>query len=270
MNDVILWMQSEISNDLFNKGALIISAIFSALLSGMVFYKGKNNIFKVLATSLLMYLIVSVLTLLMIFGIFQFVPQKDSFYALLKKIAEKNWAEYLIPLAATMLSGILINYVVKGKKIAYVFFCFALACSAVMSSGMFFWNSFQIVQRPQYAVPVEAISAIVNTRLSAYPMEFTGADLRQIGQEGKWVSLEDEPDPQPDGRRLPDNFVEFLDCIMAHTFVPGMDAEDYLIEAYQLYSDGRHDNNYFYMGIMWHYLWNCDFFDWNDDEIWNV
>lgn len=267
MNDVILWMQNEISNDLFNKGVLIISAIFSALLSGMVFYKEKNRMWKVLVTSLLMYLIVGGLTLLMIYVIFRFVPQRESFGVLLKKIAEKNWTECLIPLTATMLAGILINSVIKGRKIASVFFCFSLGCSAVMSSGMFFWNSFQIVQRPQYAVPVEAISAIVNTRLSAYPMEFTGSDLEQIEiEEEKRVNLASEPDPQPEGRRLPDNFVEFLDCIIDGTYVLGMGPEDYLEEAYQLYSDGRHDNNYFYMGVMWTYLWSYDFFGWSDER----
>lgn len=269
MNDVILWIQSELSNDLFNRGALIISAIFSALLSGMVFYKEKNQIRRVLGTSLLMYLMVGGLTLGIIYGIFQFVPQKESFGVLLKKLAEKNWAECLIPLTATMLSGILINYVIKGRKIANVFFCIALGCSAVMSSGMFFWNSFQIVQRPQYAVPVEAISSIVNTRLSVYPMEFTGADLEQMEQEEKGTDLEDASGSQPDSRRLPDNFVEFLDCIIADTYVSGMNAEDYLAEAYQLYSDGRHNNDYFYIGLMWDFLWEYNFLGWNDKRYFN-
>ncbi|MDE6887773.1 MAG: hypothetical protein K2P45_03905 [Eubacterium sp.] len=267
MENVVFWMQNEMANDLFNKVFLVISAIISALLSSMVFYKNKNSILRVLGTSLLVYLGVVVLTLCMIFGIFRFVPQKESFWVLLKKIGEKNWAECLLPLAATLLSGIVINYAIRGRKIANVFFVLILACSSVISSSVFFWNSFQLVQRPRYAVPVEAISAIVNARLSAYPMEFSSVDLSWIDEIEEGVDMTfSRPDSESEDRTLPDNFTEFINCIVKDTYVPGMKDLDYLREAYELYSDGRHDNDYFCIGLMWYYLYSKDYFKGDDKE----
>lgn len=128
-------------------------------------------------------------------------------------------------------------------------------------------------QCPQYSVPIESISSIINSRLRTYPFIFSSETLRSLGDGSRLLGIEDVDNTDgSDGSagpyreyEEPNDFRGYLEAIIDGTYAPGMGEYDYLHRAYELFTVGRHNNDYFYIGVMWHYI--ADRLDWFDEEI---
>lgn len=195
-----------------------------------------------------------------------FVPQGESLGALVKRIFEKYSEAFLVPLVTTVIAGIALKGMTWEKKWAKSLLCFVLALSALASSLTFLWNSVEVLQRPYYAPPVESISALVNSRLKVYPFILSVEFLEEIGDGEYLISSLDDSEEEAGTEELyeesfeepyeePDNFREYLIAIIDGTYAPGKGEDDYLLSAYHLYMEGRHGNDYFYIGVMWYYLY---------------
>lgn len=261
---------------------LVISALLSALFSEMlvqyVFHGRKLTVVKFAGICIIVFAMFTGITILLIRGLLHFFPQQENFWVLLKKTGELNIKEFIIPLATTLIAGWILSNKRRRKKWANTALCLLLVASTLLSSVMFFWNSFQMIQRPRYDAPVEAISSIINSRLSLYPFILSGYMLEDIGDGNELISeaemgvgrYDEElggPWEEREEYQEPNDFRGYIYGITEGTYAPGMDMEDYLNKAYTLFVNGRHNNDYFCIGLMWNYIYDCLYLFYLDPSI---
>ena len=171
---------------------LLTNAIFSALVSEVLFERvlkdAKRRILKFVVICVIAYILFTASTLLLLWVLLYFFPQKESFGVLLRKTGELHAKEFIIPLVTSMIASWAIEGKLKQKRLAKIVLCMLLSVSIFLSSIMFFWNSFQMIQRPKYVAPVESISSIINSRLSIYPFILSGSLLKAIGDGSELIS----------------------------------------------------------------------------------
>lgn len=256
---------------------LTVDALLSALFTEMLFKDGKEDgrdkpgkssflksLILFLGACFFFFMINVGVTLALFAFLLHFMPQEESFYVLLTKIAGSYHIKFLIPLVATIFAGAALKGMTWRKRWAKSLLCFLLALSAVASSVTFLWDSVKVIQRPHYEPPLESISAVINSRLKAYPFILSGEYLRRVGDGKELIATEDhsgivkigEPDQAEVRYTEPNNFTEYIDAILADAYAPGKGIEDYLLSAYDLFKRGRHENDYYYIGVMWYYLYS--------------
>lgn len=250
---------------------LIINGVFSAFISELLTKrkagKGKKGTFLIIFLSIITFVALALFTVLLLWIVFRFLPQKEEFPVLIKKIFSSHVKEFVFPLIAAAVAGICFRKVLEGSRGANVLLCIFLIFSTVLNSILFFWNSFRLIQRPQYSVPIESISSIINSRLKTYPFIFSSEALKNLGdgsrlfgevggETGDFAGSDSDGagDWQTTEYEEPNNFQGYLSAIIDGTYAPGMSEADYLHKAYNLFIAGRHNNNFFYMGVMWYYI----------------
>lgn len=291
LNVISLWIskfQEVVYNisysEVWGSVLLIVDAILSALFTEMLLIDNKEDVRdnsesrrratlkrrESFLQSLIRFILVSIFffiinvcaTFLLLAFLLQFMPQKESVKVLLRRIISSNNAKFVIPLVATVLVGMALRGVTWKKRWAKPLLCMLLALSAIASSLTFIWDSVRIIQRPHYAPPVESISAIMNSRLKMYPFILSGQYIQSIGDGEEFTAVEDS-EADAWGKDFewteeiydePDNFSDYIGAVIDHTFAPGKGEEDYLSSAYNLYREGRHGNDFYYIGVMWYYL----------------
>lgn len=103
---------------------LVMSAVFSAfvcelMLKNRTSKKGKRIIFPVIA-NIITFLLFIVFTLFLLWMVFRFLPQKEEFFILLKKVFLAHVKEFILPLITTIIAGWCFRKVLKGSKRANV------------------------------------------------------------------------------------------------------------------------------------------------------
>lgn len=207
------------------------------------------------------------ITLLLLWGWLEIYPQKDSFAVLVKKVADSYLEDFLLPLFAAVIAGWAVNSKQMEKRwvrrLSGVLLCCLLLLSSISSSVLFFWNSFKMIERPQYAFPIEAISSVINSRMDVYPFLVSGNELRNIGNGAELISTEGgeasaDSMGQEETYEEPSDFTGYMNAIGTRTFAPGMDSEDYLQKAYALFVAGEHNDDFYNIGYMWYRLYFLD------------
>lgn len=266
LENTVLYVQDR---ECFNILFMVLSLLLSALLSDLIFRDDKKLLKKIIITYVAIIAIVIFVSLGVVAWLFQVELQQGSFCYLLFRIAKVNGKDYLLPLLASFIAGILIKkWIVTSERRAKGIFCVVVGFSAVVSSIVFFLNAFQLVQRPNYNVPTEAVASVVNSRLNVYPMALSGKDLKEIEERHKSKPKTTEPngdsrtDETDDGQKPdipePTSFSEYVS--VAINTIGTEEQEAYLRRAYQLFSAGRHDDDYFSIGVMWNLLAYVDWF----------
>ncbi len=207
-----------------------------------------------------------IITLLLLYILLQFEPEQESLHLLLKEIAKTQGTDFVFPLIASVLASWALKSRDSRKKSANVILCGLLVLSTVSSSVMYFLGSFKLMNRPQYSMPIESISSIVNSRLNSYPFALSGELLREVGDGSRLLPASDnagasnnsganEAGSQNEEYEEPNDFIGYLSAIMNNTYAPGHDRKDYLFKAYNLFFNGEHNNDYFYIGALWHLIY---------------
>lgn len=211
---------------------------------------------------ILVFVLNVIITILFLKLLLHFEPGQESLRTLLKEIAKTQWTDFVIPLIAALLAGWALKSQKSRKKSANLILCVILVLSTISSSFMYFLGSFKLMNRPQYSMPIESVSSIVNSRVNAYPLALSGDLLRNIGDGSYLLPASDHSESsgntasdETEEYEEPDHFADYLSAIINNTYAPGMDNKDYLLKAYDLFLKGEHDNNYFYIGVMWHFMY---------------
>jgi len=63
---------------------------------------------------------------------------------------------------------------------------------------------------------------------------------------------------QTEDYQEPDDFAGYIRAIMNHEYAPGMYELDYLMKAYALYLDGKHNDDFFNIGLMWYHIYDSE------------
>lgn len=264
LEDTVLYVQDK---EYFNILFMVLSLLLSALLSSLIFRDDNKLVKKIILTYVLITVAVIFVSLGVVAWLFQVELQQGSFWSLLFRIAKVNGKDYLLPLLVSFIIGIVINkWIVTRERRAKVISCVVVGLSAVLSCIVFFFNAFQLVQRPSYNVPTEVVASVVNSRLNVYPMALSGKDLKEIEERHKPKAAEpnggNRTDGADDGQKPdipePTSFRGYV--IAAIDTIRTKEQEHYLRKAYQLFSAGRHDNDYFNIGVMWNLLAYVDWF----------
>ena len=245
---------------------LLVNAILSSFLSELLFRKKRFRFLKLCAVSLVMIMLIFGITLVLLAVWFYFVPQQQSLGVLLKKILAQQGKDFIIPLAATLFAGWALNSMPKNKQLAKSVFCIIMVMTLVVSSVLFFLNSFRMIQRPHYDAPIESITSIINSRLSTYPMILTRDIMYSIGDGSELIEKNDDAVPdynydsdEEENRQEyeePDTFSGYIKAIVRGMYDPNGSMLDYLEKAYSLFKEGKHNNNLFYIGLFWNYLYD--------------
>lgn len=236
----------------------------------------KRSVLSFLKICALVYVLQLAVTIAVFAIFFQFIPQQKSWMELLWIIIDSQWGDIVISFLSTIIAGGLLHKINMKRNAPKVFLWLLIFPVAVLSSVMYFFNSFKMIQHPEYSMPVEAISSIVNSRFNIYPFILSEDTLEEIGDGNEPIS-DEKPDSggesggqsQYEPPEEPTSFSGYVSAIISRDFTPGMDEKDYLRKAYNLFLAGRHDNNFHYIGVMWYYIHrNIDTYgeEWNLTE----
>lgn len=253
---------------------LLTGAILSALLSETIFKEKKYKVLKFCALCIGMLVLIFCITLVLLYILFHFFPQQESLAVLIKKILIQQGKDFIIPLATTLFAGYALSSVPSKGKLARILFCIFLALSTTLNSMMFFLNSFRMLQRPHYDAPVESVSAIINSRLSTYPLALSKDIMNMIGDGSDLLPPEENEDTYSENLnegsntpeyKEPDTFSGYIHAMISGNYDPDGTAEIYLRKAYALFQAGKHNDDLFYIGLMWDYF--SDYFYLFDAEL---
>lgn len=260
-----------------------MSVFLIAILSGLVieFWTKDKQLKKIkfLFLCLGVYVIEAVVTILLLALILRFFPQPKNLVDLLKEIAKSQWIDFLVSFVATITVSLVFDKIKKKEKAARIVSSVLVFLMAVLCSVTYFLNSFKVITHPQYSTPVESISSIVNSRFSIYPFILSEDILYEIGDGSELLSTpdsdskkaSDEPN-EYETYKEPSDFRGYIDAIIRKTFAPGMDQAEYLHKAYELFRRGKHNNDFFCIGLMWNYIYDVfsmqedGFLWWNNTE----
>lgn len=232
----------------------------------------KNTFFSLVCLSLVcvtVFVLILIIVLLLIKFIFHVVPEDESIYVLIKRVAEFYGWTIIIPFVTSILAGTTMRIVKKGCWKGG--FCILLLLAVFISAFEFFVETFRMVKRPTLPLPVEAVSFIANSRLRSYPFALSGEELEAIGDGGELLRAETddfvsssgvsgENIPNVDISEVeyeePDSLSGYINAIFDETYAPGMGIEDYLRKAYEYYEARRYtDSDYFNIGLMWEWIY---------------
>ena len=215
--------------------------------------------------------------LVLIDFVFHIIPQGENIWILLKRVAQFYGWNILIPIFISIVASAGLR-VVRKKKLLLGAICIIIVLSICVSGLGFFVEAFRVVQRPTLPLPVEAVSFIVNSRLRAYPFEFTGDKLREIGDGSELLAGDPDDFPQvstsnafdstsePEKYEEPNSLNGYIKAIFDGTYAEGMTIIDYLRKAYEYYQAGRYTNtDWMYIGAMWD--WIYDYFEYYFSDI---
>lgn len=260
---------------------LITSAILSALFSEMILTKKLHNkkrlppiLLAVLCAVIFLFELLLILVLLA--AIFHFFPHDESLRVLLQKVLKSYGLNFLIPFAAAILAGYALRGLKENKASAKILLAILLIVSTAFSSLEFFLSSFRLVERPFYPAPVEAVTSIINARLSVYPFILTEDILWSIGDGNDLLSRPEEnpdavepadpEDDEPITYEEPQTIGGYIGAIMNGTYAEGMGKAEYLLKAHALFLKGSYtDDELFSIGLMWTFIYE-DLYQLSDDE----
>lgn len=259
------------SSEAIGYSLLVINAILSALFAEIALTKAR---FKRIHDKLIGHLIMCALIFMILFAcvlgflvlIFQFVPQEESLLILLRRIWKFYHTSFLIPFVAAIISSILLFNMKKGSKLAICSGIVLLVLSAIFCGVQFFLSSFRLVNRPYIPMPVEAVSSLINSRMKSYPFSLSSTVLESLG-DGSYLlppkntdrseetgeSGPEDESTYPEVITEPVDFEGYISALFTNSYAPGMDAEDYLRKAYDLFLAGRY-NNIDSVAFMWHFM----------------
>lgn len=259
-------------SEAFGLGLSLVSAVLLAMLTEMliqhVFKDRKNILLKLISIYIFIFGGYALAILLLLAGLLHFFPKGESLFALLKSVMRENAMEFIIPMLIALFVGGILGGAGKKKRLANMLLCLLLACSVLVSSIMFFWNSFRMIQRPQYAAPIESVSSIINSRLRVYPFILSGDMLEKIGNGEKLIQkyevvsggYDSSAVEQQEEYSEPSDFRGYIFAISDGTYAPGMGVLDYLDKAYTLYLNEEHQDDFFCIGLMWNYIFDEYYF----------
>lgn len=261
----------------------LATALLTEILTGEKDYKhGRRNdlrsefcnnhpitlsfIIRYILIFFVLYMAIFIVDLLLIRFVFHIIPQGENIWILLKRIAQFYGWNILIPIFISIVASAGLQ-VVRKKQLLLLVISIIIVLSICVSGLGFFVEAFRVVQRPTLPLPVEAVSFIINSRLRAYPFEFSGNKLCEIG-DGSYLFEKDENDnlPAPDSINStsqpvyyeePNSLSEYINAIFEGTYAEGMSWIDYLRKAYEYYQTGRYTNyDWFHIGIMWTWIYD--------------